>query len=70
MLGPHLFQALKNDQTVGQHYSFHLFLHFEFFYTRPGRYNKRMLTKGYSVLSTGLFMDSKLQTDMPKKRLT
>ena len=26
-----------------------------------------MLTKGYLVLSTRLFMDCKLQTDMPKK---
>ena len=51
MLGSSHFQALKNDWSVGRHNLFHFSfkLYFQFFNTRPGRYNKRMLPKVYSV---------------------
>ena len=47
------FQALKNDRSIGWHNFFHFFLYFQFFYTRPGRYNKRMLTKAYLAVPRG-----------------
>ena len=63
----HVHQALKNNRSVGWNNFFHFFYIFNFFIPGPGDIPKENVNKGL-FSSMELFMDSKLQTDLRKKR--